>query len=167
MLFCLWATETRKRKKNVYDVLGLHQGKRMAMSGNRRPSRTYGLSLHICFALPIWEQASFSFSEHLIENDFFFFFFFFGLFRAAPLVGFKSELQLPASATATATWDPGCIQDLCHTLQQHGILNTLSKSGIEPISLWMLVGLITCWATMGTPENDFLKALKFVDHSTV
>ena len=45
-----------------------------------------------------------------------------------PRLGVKSELQLPAFATATAKWYPRHICDLRHTLQQHQILNPLSKA---------------------------------------
>ena len=38
------------------------------------------------------------------------------------------ELQLLASATATAMPDLSCICDLCHSLWQYRILNPLSKA---------------------------------------
>ena len=41
-------------------------------------------------------------------------------------LGVESELQLLASATATAMWDPGCICDLHHSSWQCWILNLLS-----------------------------------------
>ena len=56
------------------------------------------------------------------------------LFQAIPAVyestrlGVKSELQLPVEATATVTQDPRHIYDLHHSLQQHQILNLLSKA---------------------------------------
>ena len=45
----------------------------------------------------------------------------------APRLGVQSELHLPAYTTATATWDPSCICDLHHSLQQWRILNPLSR----------------------------------------
>ena len=45
-----------------------------------------------------------------------------------PGLGIRPELQLPAYATATATLDLSHICDLCHSLQQHQILNPLSKA---------------------------------------
>ena len=45
-----------------------------------------------------------------------------------PRLGVESELQLQAYTTATATPDPSHICDLHHSLQQHGILNRLSKA---------------------------------------
>ena len=52
------------------------------------------------------------------------FFFFFWFFRATPVtwefprLGVESELQLPTTATATATWDPSCICNLHNTTYQ-------------------------------------------------
>ena len=54
-----------------------------------------------------------------------FFFFFLGLYlqhTEVPRLGVKSELQLPAYATATATPDPSCICNLCHSSWQCQIL---------------------------------------------
>ena len=45
-----------------------------------------------------------------------------------PRLGVKLELQLQDYATATATRDPSYIFDLCCNLQQHQILNSLSKA---------------------------------------
>ena len=42
-------------------------------------------------------------------------------------LGVKSELQLVASATATAIPDPSCVCDLHHSSQQNQILNPLSE----------------------------------------
>ena len=62
-------------------------------------------------------------------------FFFFGYFLEShlqhievPRLGFKSELQLPASTTATATPDPSCVRNLHHTSWQSWTLNLLSKT---------------------------------------
>ena len=43
-------------------------------------------------------------------------------------LGVKSELQLPAYITATATEDPGCICDLHHSSWQWQILNPICKA---------------------------------------
>ena len=45
-----------------------------------------------------------------------------------PRLGVESELQLPATATATAMQDPSRIYDLHHSSWQHQILNPLSKA---------------------------------------
>ena len=59
------------------------------------------------------------------------FFFFLGphlQYMEVPRLGVKSELQLPAYATATVTPHPSCICDLHHSSQQFGILNSLSEA---------------------------------------
>ena len=45
-----------------------------------------------------------------------------------PRPGVESEQQVPVYATATAMPDPCRLCDLCHSLQQCWILNTLSKA---------------------------------------
>ena len=40
-----------------------------------------------------------------------------------PSLGVESELLLPATATATATWDPSLLFDLDHSSWQHWTLN--------------------------------------------
>ena len=45
-----------------------------------------------------------------------------------PRLGVKSELQLPAYTTATATWDPSHVFDLHHSSWQCQILSPLSKA---------------------------------------
>ena len=70
------------------------------------------------------------------EEDFFFVLFFFFLVflgpypqqMEVPRLGIKSELQLPAYTTATATWDPSRFCDLHHSSWQHWILNPLSEA---------------------------------------
>ena len=57
-----------------------------------------------------------------------FVFSFLGLKVEVPRLGVESELQLPAYATAAATWDPNCVCDLHHSSQKHQILNPLSQA---------------------------------------
>jgi len=45
-----------------------------------------------------------------------------------PKLGVESELQLLASATATATWDSSHVCDLHHSSRQLQILNPLSEA---------------------------------------
>ena len=45
-----------------------------------------------------------------------------------PGLGVKSELQLPATATAIAMPDTSQVCDLCHSLQQHQISNSLIEA---------------------------------------
>ena len=87
---------------------------------------------------PTWASAVSELQNHFCIL----FYFFLGLYlqhMEVPRLGVESELQLPASATATETWDPSCICDLHHsTRQYHG-----ARSGIKPVSLWILVRFIT------------------------
>ena len=67
-----------------------------------------------------------------------------------PRLGVKSELSLPADATATAVWDPSHVCDLHHNPQQHWILNPLSEARDRTLLLdtsWFRYLL----ATVGTP----------------
>ena len=70
----------------------------------------------------------------IIFNLLSFFFFFFWLFRATPLhteiprLEAESELQLPASTTATAMLNPSQSCDPHHGSWQHWILNLLSRT---------------------------------------
>ena len=51
----------------------------------------------------------------------------------------KSELQLPAYTTGTATWDPSRVCNLHHSSWQCQIFNPLMRPGIEPASSWILL----------------------------
>ena len=70
---------------------------------------------------------------HIASNNCLVSFLFF-LFMAAPAVYGSSQARGriraidEAYAIAMATWDLSHICDLCHSLQQHWILNTLSKA---------------------------------------
>ena len=62
--------------------------------------------------------------------SFFFFFFFLGphlQHMEVPRLGAKSELQLPAYTTTTATQDPSHIFDLHHSSRQRWIPNPLKE----------------------------------------
>ena len=52
-----------------------------------------------------------------------------------PGLGIKSEVQLPACTTATATLDLSHICDPSHSLWQHQILNPLSEARDQPCIL--------------------------------
>ena len=54
-----------------------------------------------------------------------------------PRPGVEVELQLPACATASATWDPRCICNLRHSSCQGWILNPLSEARDQT---WILMG---------------------------
>ena len=99
-------------------------------------------------------------SDFLLFLSFFLSFFFFLLFRATPTapqhmevprLGADSELQLPAYATATATWDSSRVCDLHHTCCQ--TLNPLIEARD-----WTRILMDTSltrfhWATIGTPDH--------------
>ena len=81
----------------------------------------------------------------------------FCLFTATPVtygssqaIGVKSELQLLAYATSTATWDPSHICDLHHCSWQHQILYPLMRPEIKFSSSWIPVRFLTYWATART-----------------
>ena len=59
-----------------------------------------------------------------------------------PRLGVEWELQLPAYATATVTWDPSSICD--HSSWQHQILNPLSEARDRTYNLMgLLVGFVS------------------------
>ena len=68
-----------------------------------------------------------------------------------PRLGTKSELQLPA--TATATWDPSCVCDLCCSLPKRWILNPLSEARDRTHNLMGTSWVCYRWATTGTPHR--------------
>ena len=68
-----------------------------------------------------------------------------------PRLGAELELQLPAYATATATWDPSLICDLHHSSWQHQILNPLSKAKDPTCNLMVPSWIRFHCTTMGTP----------------
>ena len=61
-----------------------------------------------------------------------------------PRLGVKSELQLLAYNTATATPESSRICDLHYSSYQRRILNPLSEARVELASSWIQVGFITC-----------------------
>ena len=67
-----------------------------------------------------------------------------------PGLGAKSELRLPAYATATATPDPGCVCDPHHSSRQRQILNPLSRARDRTHFLMDTNRVCYCWATTGT-----------------
>ena len=69
-----------------------------------------------------------------------------------PGLGVKSELQLPAYTTATATSDPRCIYNLHHSTWQRRILNPLSKARDWTSVLMDTSWVRYLWATMGMPS---------------
>ena len=70
-----------------------------------------------------------------------------------PRLGVKSEMQLPA--TATATRDLSHICDLYHSSQQHQIPNLLSEGRDQILVLMDTSQVHYCWAIAGTPDLSF------------
>ena len=66
-------------------------------------------------------------------------------------LGVKSDLQLPATATARATQDPSHVCSLHHSSQQRQILNPLSKARDWTHTLMDTSQVHYHWATTGTP----------------
>ena len=73
-----------------------------------------------------------------------------------PRLGVKTELQLPAYATATATPDQSCICDLHHSSQQGQILNPLNKARDQTRNLMVPSQIHFHCAMTGTPNDGFL-----------
>ena len=78
----------------------------------------------------------------------------------------ESELQPLAytttTTTATARLNLSHICNLRHSLCQLSILHPLSRPEIKSASSWILVGFLTCWATIGTPKITLLKVCNSV-----
>ena len=93
---------------------------------------------------------------------FFFFLAFLGLHlwhMEVPRLGEESELQLPATATATAMPDPSHVCNLHCSSQKCQILNPLSEARDRTCILWIQVGFITV-----EPGGNFQEALTFCSH---
>ena len=73
-----------------------------------------------------------------------------------PMLGVKLELWLSAYAIARATLDPSCNCDLCCSLWQCQILNSLSQARGQNCILIVIIGSLTHWAIMGTSCAIFI-----------
>ena len=71
-----------------------------------------------------------------------------------PRLGVKSEPQLTACVTATATQDLSFLCNLHHGSWQHWILNPLSKTRGWPHVFMGTSRVRYCWATAGSPGTD-------------
>jgi len=60
-----------------------------------------------------------------------------------PRLGVKSELQLPATATAKATWALSHVCDLHHSSWQRQVLNPLIEARDPTLIPMILVGFIS------------------------
>ena len=75
-----------------------------------------------------------------------------------PRLGIELELQLSAYTTATAMQDLSRIFHLHHSSQQYQILNPL-RPGIEPKTLWFLVGFIST-----APQGNSKDGVALIQH---
>ena len=73
-----------------------------------------------------------------------------------PRLGGKSELQLLAYSTATATQGPNHVCNRHHSSQQRWILNPLSKARDQTRNFMVTSWIHFRWATTGTPVLIFL-----------
>ena len=87
---------------------------------------------------------------------------FFCLSRATPVpYGSSQDRSQIGAAAASHSHSPsntGSELRLQSTPEAHGSARSLTcwaRPGIEPSSLWILVGFVSRWATMGTPHNTF------------
>ena len=78
-----------------------------------------------------------------------------------PRLRVKSEPQLPAYTTATATQDPSLVCDLCHSSWQHQILSPLSKARDQTHNLMDASWIPLHCATTGTPVSCTVYGLTF------
>ena len=73
-----------------------------------------------------------------------------------PRLGTKSQLQLPAYATATATRDLSYVCDLYHSSRQHQILNPLREARDQIHNLTVPSWIRSHCTTTGTPSSTSL-----------
>ena len=96
--------------------------------------------------------------QTILSLSLFFFFWFLGLHlrhMEVPRLGIESELQLPASTTATP--DPSSVCSLHHSSQQRWILNPLSEARDRTHILMDTSRVHYCLAMTGTPPHPLLK----------
>ena len=68
-----------------------------------------------------------------------------------PRLGDELDLQLPAYTQPQQYRIWALPVTYTTTLGNAGSLTHWARPGIKPISTWILVGFVTCWATKGTP----------------
>ena len=68
-----------------------------------------------------------------------------------PRLGIKSELQLPAYATATAMPDLSCVFDYSTAHSNARSLTHGAEPGIQPASSWILIVFVTA-----EPQQELL-----------
>ena len=145
-------SEKRKQRHLVFEVGQLLHRQQTPWRGVVPPT-----SFRRGQALSISAQTVSSFDPCLWASVLFFFFFFPAFLGPHPQhvevlrLGVKSELQLLACTTATATQDLSHDGDLHHRSQQHQILNSLSESRVQTQILMDTSQVLYCWAMTGAP----------------
>ena len=99
-----------------------------------------------------------------IQYIFFSFFFFFFLgphprHMEVPRLGVELEVQLPAIATVTATWEPSHVNDLHHSSLQHWIPDPLSEARDQTFNLMSTSQIHFHHATMEIPYFHYIYIL--------
>ena len=115
------------------------------------------------FASTWWFQFFFLFFNF---NYYYYYFCFLGLYprhMEVPSLGGRSELQLLAYTTATATQDPSLVCDLHHSSWQHQILKPLSEARDWTRNLMAISWICFCCTTLRTPRFQFLLPNTFGD----
>ena len=94
----------------------------------------------------------------IITIDFIYLFCFLGLHpwhMEVPGLGVEAELQLLATVTAIATWDPSCVCSLHHSSWQHWIPDPLGKARDQTHMFMHTSHICFHQATEGTPRFFF------------
>ena len=105
---------------------------------------------------------------HLNESHNFFFVFL-GLHpwhREVSRLGIKSELQLLAYALASAMPELSHIHDLCHSLQEHQILNPLSNARDQTCILLDTSQILNLLSHNGSSKSHIFDSLKIIFSGT-
>ena len=95
---------------------------------------------------------------------FLFFFFFLGphpWHMEVPRPGVESELQHQTTPQPQPHQIPAHLWPTLQLVATAGSLTHWERPGIEPTSSWILIRFLTCWATTGTPNHEFLIGEKF------
>ena len=119
--------------------------------------RQTGLNNRNVYFLQFWKLIyTFKVLAELVPSSFFSFWFLgpHPQHMDTPRLEVQSELQLPA--TATATWDPYYIWNLRHSLQQCWIPNPLSEARDQTCILMDTSWICFHCTTTGTPQSWFL-----------
>ena len=134
--------------------------------------RNYYLSVYLCYRNVHVTYCGFNFIKYNILFVYLFIYLYF-IYLFLAFLGLhlqhmevlrlvvESELQLPAYATAIATWDLSCVFKLHYSSGQCWILNPLSKARNRTCILVDTSWIRYHWATTGTPYNILSEMNRF------